>query len=269
MTKNNALPPPSNVQRFNKYFDEMLPAAYAKLSTQPIEVQRVFLAACCERLYPNYVVYHRLTDVGSADKLREIIDSLWDINVFVAEGERRTVWFEMDNLISENYDRTFWSVLALMTMSAVQQSIAYIHQITSQPTIIIDKQETIINVGRWAVIAVEQYLWWLTLPKAIVTPNLVDDIVEVDGIAYHHYAAYEIATFLTQDLEQVGNHDDWVASAPMLHVEIQHQLDDIDLLLKTGATPETVDLLRCRSRHSGTLPLHRDILPMPYGERIV
>lgn len=208
--------PTDNTGGAYDFYNSELPAAYAKLATQPIDVQRLFCAACCERLYPHYVIYHRLTGVGSAEKLRKIIDILWDTEIEqVARGSRRTIWLDLDQLILPGYRGTFWSILAEFVVSAVQQSLVYIDLLTNQPTKCIDKQQMLMDVGRWSVITVEQFVWWRTLPTKIP--------------------------------EKMGNPDDWEVDTPTVEAEVQHQLDDIELLLEMGATQGVIDLLRHRA----------------------
>ena len=52
-----------------------------ELGSLPYRSQLTFGASCCERAYPNYVVFSRLANWGDADHIRRAIDAVWRISV--------------------------------------------------------------------------------------------------------------------------------------------------------------------------------------------
>lgn len=237
--------------------EKELVTAYDQLRMESDDVQRAFCVSCCERMYPNYAMHHNLTNSGSPRVLRGVMDILWQAKVKTLTTVAINVLDERTGF-NKSHDSLLWSHLAFYARESVLLSLSLLNPDTRQDF-------NLQAVGLNAIQTVRDYVWWSMLPNMyILVGDHVSTPITVDDVELHlHCDLGQGVKVFTSEKIDAKTYNRWVATSPLVHREMAHQLLDIDDLLTQGATSRVLQKMRSRSSLSGIQPFHRNLITSP------
>ncbi len=95
------------------------PSHYMPLSGLAHWQLNAYALAMCERIYPHFALYHQMVLVPEGNKLRTVIDKLWDALMSKGKYNAETLFTRLESIDIDHQDQTIGADLAMDAVSAV------------------------------------------------------------------------------------------------------------------------------------------------------